>query len=125
MRKSCSYRIAFAGVLLLLALLALSALASAAEGPLEAKDITAKATVTLAGFDTNVLPYYQKADLLLSTSEAEGFDGPGLGGVRNQCFQFSCHCVRIKKFCIFVFVGAKITTNFDIIKFFPLFLRKN
>ena len=36
------------------------------------------------------------------TSEAEGFDGPGLGGVRNQCFQFSCHCVEFENCRIFV-----------------------
>ena len=46
------------------------------------------------------------------TSEAEGFDGPGLGGVRNQCFQFSCHCVEFENCRIFVFVIANIRTFF-------------
>ena len=32
-----------------------------------------KSYVTLAGFDTNVLPFYQESDLLLSTSASEGF----------------------------------------------------
>lgn len=29
--------------------------------------------ITMAGFDTNVLPYYQKSDILLSTAKFEGF----------------------------------------------------
>ncbi len=32
-----------------------------------------KGYVDMAGFDTNVLPYYQKADIFLSTSRFEGF----------------------------------------------------
>ncbi|MBR2019651.1 MAG: glycosyltransferase [Clostridia bacterium] len=37
------------------------------------KEQDMKSYVTLAGFHTNVLPFYQNADVLLSTSTAEGF----------------------------------------------------
>ena len=47
-----------------------------------------------------------------NTSEAEGFDGPGLGGVCNQCFKFSRHCVEFENCRIFVFVIANIRTFF-------------
>ena len=37
------------------------------------EDHEMKDYVNMAGFDTNVLPYYQKADILLSTAKFEGF----------------------------------------------------
>ena len=37
------------------------------------KDHSLKRCVKMAGFDTDVTPYYQKADILISTSKFEGF----------------------------------------------------